>query len=176
MILRTAAVVAALAAAGCGPSRLDDAAAKKNAKAKAEELQAAFSKADHDTFTRLMHPKLVEMAGGREKMVAHLAAEVKSAKDTGYEYESFTVGEPSDPVRGGTDLYLTVPSTLRIKAPVGHLVTDSTLLGVSGDGGRTWVFINAVKPREEVKRVVPGLPDAVALPELKPPTFEGTKD
>jgi len=154
-----------------GLARGDDEAIKKTAKARAEECHSAILKGNYETFTNLMHPKAVELMGGKEKLAFHLTAEMKEMKARGVELKSFRVSDPTDPVAVGKELYLLVPAVLEMKVPDGRLLTDSTMLGVSADGGKTWVFVNAVKERKDILQVIPRLPDAIVLPKQKPPTL-----
>jgi hypothetical protein len=149
----------------------DDADVKKAAKKHFDEAQNALLKGDYDKFVAVNHPKVIESMGGKEKMAAYLAKETKKMKADGYEFKSVRTGTPSDPIRVGNEIYLTIPSTLEITVPGGRLLTDSTGIGLSTDGGKTWVIVNAVKEREQLIKVLPDLPTALALPKLVPPTF-----
>lgn len=171
MFIRGCVAVLAVVVGAAVFARADDAEIKKVAKAKAEELQAALLKGDYGKVADLTHPKTVELLGGKEKMVAYLAQETKAMKDKGYGLKSTTVAEPSDPLAAGGDLYLTVPFKLEMTVPGGRLQTQSGLIGVSGDGGKTWTFVNVKPGREKLLNLLPNLPEKLPFPKKEPFTF-----
>lgn len=151
--------------------RGDDADLKKSAQKQFDESQTALLKGEYDKFVATNHPKLVELMGGKEKMVETLDKETKKMKAEGFEFKSVVSGTPSEPIKAGNEIYLTVPGTLEIKVPGGKLKTDCTVIGVSSDAGKTWLFVNAVKDREDILKIVPQLPKELVLPKKMPPTF-----
>jgi len=153
------------------PVGADDAEIKKTAKAKATECQNAFVKGDYETFADLTHPKAIEDSGGRKKMVEGLAAEIKSLKAMGTEFKAVKMAEASDPVAAGKVLYICVPFTMEMSTPNGLVGVKSSLLGISTDKGKTWLFVDAIAGRESLKKSFPDLPAALVIPKNEPPTL-----
>ena len=57
-------------------------------------------------------------------------------------------------------------------APGGELHLEGYLLGVSGDGGKTWTFLDAEKlTAANVRQVLPSYDPRLKLPEKKQPKF-----
>src|SRR5258708_5773056 len=77
----------------------DDADIKKAAKAQAEDTQAALIKGEFEKLVSMTHPKAVELLGGKDKMAAFLATELKKMKDMGFEFKSATILDPGEPLR-----------------------------------------------------------------------------
>lgn len=148
----------------------DDAPIKKTAKAKAEQCQNAFIKGDFETFADLSHPVVVSAGGGRKKMIEGMTAEIKKLKDNGTEFKAVKVAEPSDPVAVGKELYICVPFTFELATPNARVAVKSFLLGISGDGGKTWLFVDGLAGRESLKKSFPDLPDKLEIPKKEPPT------
>lgn len=148
----------------------DDAEIKKAAKAQAEKCQKAFVTGDYETFADLSHAVVVSAGGGRKKMIEGLAAELKKMKDNGTEFKAVTVADPTDPVAAGKTLYIVVPFTFEMKTPAARVAVKSSLLGVSGDGGKTWAFVDALPGRESIKKSFPDLPEKLEFPKKEPPT------
>lgn len=175
MSFRAVVAVVGVVAGWAVAARADDADIKKAAKAEAGRMQAALAKGDYVTLAGLTHPRVVAGMGGKKKMIEQVTAGVKEMKAQGFAFEAVTVGDPTDPVRSGADLYLTLPLKITMTAPGGRLKSAGTLVGLSSDGGKTWAFVDAAPGRDKVRKALPDLPDAVVLPDNKPPVFEKNK-
>jgi hypothetical protein len=163
------ACVAVLVA--CAAGRADDADVRKAARAKAEEFQSALIKGDYEKFADLSHPKVIAGSGGRKKMIETTAAEMKAMKAGGTEFKAAKMGDASEPVAAGETLYVCVPFTLEIANANGLVGVKSALLGVSADGGKTWLFVDAFAGRESLKKSFPDLPEKLEFPKKEPPTL-----
>ena len=169
MSARVAACVLLLACSSFATA--DDAEVKKAAKAQAEAAQGALLKGDYDKFAGFTHPKILEAAGGRKKMIEKIAVETKKMNADGVAFKSVVIGDPSDPIKGTNGFYVAVPQALEITVPGGRLLTKGTLVGVSTDNGKTWTFADAAPGRDALRKFFPDLPDALMLPKKEPPTF-----
>jgi hypothetical protein len=137
----------------------------------ARELNEAFSKKDYARFADLIHPKVIEMAGGREQMIAETTKELKEMEAEGVVILSSTAGEPTQFIRDESgSIYAVLPTTLKIKAQAGIFQAESSMIAVSSDGGANWKFIDASgKDQGELKKLLPGVVDKLKLPPDKPP-------
>src|SRR6266536_2232487 len=136
----------------------------------ARELSEAFGRKDYARFVDLIHPKVIEMAGGRERMIAEMTKELKQMEDEGVVVLSTTCGEPTQFLRDGSaTLYAVLPLTLKTRAQAGVFQTESSMIAVSSDGGANWKFIDASgKDQGELKKLIPGAADKLILPPDKP--------
>ncbi|MFN2577707.1 MAG: hypothetical protein ABR607_08455 [Pyrinomonadaceae bacterium] len=134
------------------------------------ELTDAFGKKDYARFVNLIHPKVIEMAGGREQMIAEMTKELKEMEDEGVVVLSSSCGEPTQFVHDGSDsIYAVLPITLKTKAQAGIFQSESTMIAVSSDGGANWKFIDASgKDQGELKKLIPGVADKLKLLSDKP--------
>jgi hypothetical protein len=57
-------------------------------------------------------------------------------------------------------------------APGGKILQKSFVIGVSGDEGKSWVFVNGDVDIKQVKKVLPNLPDELKRPEKQKPVFK----
>ena len=119
----------------------------------------------------MTHPKVVEVMGGKEKMVAALTKELKVMKDAGMEFKSAKVLDPSNLVRVEKEIFVVVPLTLELTSPKRKVTTKGALVGLSRDEGKTWVFVDATPGRDKLKEMIPNLPDAIVLPKKEPPVI-----
>ncbi len=153
------------------PSPLQQAAVPSypNLTAQAKELETALTNKDYAKVLDLTYPKVIEIGGGREKLLAEMTKEMQSMEAEGVHLLSATSGWPSQFVTDASGIYAVVPVTTRIKAQGGVFQTEGGLVGVSTDGGQNWTFVDATgKDQTELKKVLPNL-DKLNLPAEKPP-------
>ncbi len=124
----------------------------------------------------LTYPKVIEVAGGRDKMIASLAKEMKEMEAEGVFVLSSTAGAPTQIAHASGSIYAVLPTTLKVKAQDGVFQTESSMIGISSDGGATWTFIDAGgKDRNELKKLLPDAADGLNLPaEKEPVKISGT--
>ena len=140
-----------------------------NLTARANQLVDALARKDYGTMIDLTYPKLIEFAGGRDKMLAETTNEVQSMEAEGVQIVSSTCEPPTQFVTDATGIYAVVPIKSKIKAQEGLFQTEGSLIGISTDGGKTWTFVDAAgKDEKELKQVLPNL-DQLHLPPQQPP-------
>lgn len=165
MFGRIAVIVMFFGFAAGTSARADNDEMKKAAKAQAEKAQTAVMKGDAETLIDLTHPKLVEQLGGRDKAITATRSGVKMYKDKGLEIKAAKVGDPSDPVQGGKELYIVVPTTTEMTTPQGKAVSQGYMVGVSADGGKMWRFVHGALDAEKVRKLLPDIPEKLVLPK-----------
>jgi hypothetical protein len=162
----------AILLASCSPLPTDDASVKERVIEKVREINKAVIAEDFAKVADLTHPALIKLLGGREKMIASMQAGAKEMRAKGFVLRSATIDNPSDLVAAGAERYVIVPFKLEIKTPKGKLLQKSFVIGVSDDGGKTWLFVNGGVDIKKIKEVLPNLPDALRIPDPEDPVFE----
>ncbi len=138
--------------------------------AQAQEVNDAFRRRDFARMVDLTYPKVIEAAGGRDKMVAAVAKGMKEMEAEGVVVLSSTAGAPTQIVHASGSIYAVLPTTLKVKAQNGVFQTESSMIGISSDSGATWTFIDAGgKDRSELKKLLPDAADKLNLPPEKQP-------
>lgn len=138
--------------------------------AQAQEVNDAFRRRDFGRMLDLTYPKVIEAAGGRDKMVASLAKGMKEMEAEGVTVLSSTAGAPTQIVHASEWIYAVVPTTLRVKAQTGTFKTESSMIGISSDHGANWTFIDAGgKDHKQLLSMLPAPADALKLPAEKEP-------
>jgi hypothetical protein len=148
-----------------------DAAIKKLVKENVQTLNDSLAKGDFAKVVDLTHPKIVELLGGRENSIATMEKGMKEMNAQGIEVKSVKVGDPSDVVKQGDELYLYVPFELTMKLPNGKVTIPSYVIGLSTDQGKSWTYVDA-NGGENIKKILPNLPSTLKLPEKKKPVME----
>lgn len=149
-----------------------EAALKKRVRADVEQMNAAMLSGDLTKLVDLTHPKVVEMLGGRESMIATIEKTNADMKKRGMEIKSSSTGNPSAPVTVDEEMYIVVPHKLEMTAPGGKMHVDAFVIGYSADEGKSWKYVNGDLAHKVIKQVLPNLPDDLKLPARKAPVFE----
>lgn len=148
-------------------------AVNETLKKQAEESGQAFVSGDFNKLVDLTYPKLVELLGGRAKMVAFLQNGTREMRAQGAEVLSMSATDPIQVTTIGRQLFAVVPVTLKVKVPVGIAVSKSFMVGISSDRGRSWTFVDGSYLDEQRMRIL--FPTAVGKlkfpPEEKPTLY-----
>lgn len=166
LLISLTAVVAA------GQARLSAAAAAQ-LKAQADECAQAFVKGDFARLADYTHPKLLEKVGGRNQLIAFLQKGVAEMKAQGFETLSYDNDAPTQVLTVGRMIYAVVPGKLRSRTPGGVMVSETFMIGISADGGKSWKFVggNTADPAR-LKMLFPAAAGKLRLPAEKPPVLE----
>jgi hypothetical protein len=138
--------------------------------AQAQEVNDAFRRRDFARMVDLTYPKVIEAAGGRDKMIAALAKGMRDMESEGVSVLSSTAGTPTQIVHASEWIYAVVPTTLKVKAKEGAFQTESSMIGISADQGAHWTFIDAGgKDHAQLMSFLPAASDKLNLPVEKEP-------
>jgi hypothetical protein len=138
--------------------------------ARAKEITDAFTSKDYMKVLEMTYAKVIENAGGREKMMATMKSEIKEMESQGVNILSTTPGSPTQFVHDAGSIYAVVPIILKIKAQDGTYQTDGSLIGVSSDAGANWTFIDAAgEDDKDLQVLLPAVLNKLKVPAEKPP-------
>jgi hypothetical protein len=136
----------------------------------AQEVNDAVLRKDYNRFIDLIYPKVVELAGGRERMLAAINKELKDMEGEGVTIIEATSGTPTQFLNDSGNIYAVVPTKLKMKAKDGIFLQEGAMIGVSSDGGARWSFVDASgKDQSELKTILPNVADKLNLPGEKLP-------
>lgn len=140
-----------------------------NLTAQAKQLEEALGHKDYAKVLDLTYAKVIELGGGREKLLAAMTQQVKTMESEGVEILSTNTSSPSQFLHEGNAIYAVIPATSKFKAKDGVFQTEGSLIGISNDGGANWTFVDATgKDQTELKKILPNL-DKLNLPAEKDP-------
>lgn len=141
-----------------------------NLVAQAQEVNDAFRRRDFARMVDMTYPKVVEAAGGRDRMLASFTKEMKEMEAEGVTVLSSTAGAPTQTIHISGSVYAVIPTTLKVKAKDGVFQTEGSMIGISSDGGKNWTFIDAGgKDQKQLKSILPDAVDKLNLPPEKQP-------
>lgn len=144
-------------------------------KARAEENVTALVSGNYPKFVDTTYPKLVEMLGGRAKMISSLEKQMGEMKAQGFEILSADVESPKEVVAVGQQDFVIIPYMLKLKAPGGVFKQQSYMLGISDKGKSQWTLVDVTNIDEAMLKIL--LPETVGkltFPKKQPPVFERT--
>ena len=141
-------------------------------KEQAELTAKALLDDDYETIIRFTYPKVIELVGGRDKMISLIKnGKIEMGKE-GISFDKVTIGEPSKTVIAGDEIHCLIPQTVYMKVPKGKLKSETHLLAVSRDNGTNWFFIDAVSlNKDNIKMVLPNYNFDLILPAKTQPIF-----
>ena len=145
----------------------------------AAENSAALTSGNYSRFVDLTYPKVVEMVGGRDRMIETLRRGTEDMKAHGGTILGTEVSEPKEVVTAGDKQFAIVPMITRVQVPDGTLRSKGFLIAVSEDRGKTWTFMDGAgfvrepgKERERLAQVLPDFPAQLSLPAPEQPVLE----
>lgn len=163
-----------LAGTGQGALPLTDQQMKAAAKQQADTCAQAVVRGDYDAFVAWMPPKAIEAIGGKAKLIRTMQDGDKEMKSKGAQMRSAKIGDVMQLRKGKSEAFAILPEFLEMSIGGGILQTESFLLGVSADGGRTWTYIDGAGARtagSQLRAMFPNLPSDLVLPQKKESVF-----
>ena len=137
--------------------------------ARANELGEALGRKDYAKVVDLTYPKVIESAGGRDKLLAAMTNELKTMEAEGVQIISSKSSPPSQFLHDAGAIYAVVPMTSKFKAQDGIFQVEGSLIAISTDAGQNWTFIDATgKDQSELKKFLPNF-EKLNVPPEKPP-------
>lgn len=127
---------------------------------------------NYPEYIKYVHPKIVAMMGGKQKMVTVLKKTMKDMEEKGISFIEMNCGEPSPVISTKATLQCVVPQHIQLKTEGGKLLTTGYLIAISSNNGKTWHFIDSSsKTLEELKETFPDLSSQIVIPERSQPEF-----
>lgn len=144
----------------------------KKIKEQAELTAKALLQDDYETLIKFTYPKVVEMVGGRDKMISLIKKGKIEMAQQGISFETVIIGEPSKTVNAGNEIHCLIPQTIFMKVPNGKMKSETYLIAVSKDNGNHWFFIDTVNlTMNNVKSVLNNYNSELKIPAKKQPEF-----
>jgi type II secretion system protein G len=161
--------VTILVIAVCTPPSADEADHQETVKKQAQAMIDAYLAEDYEKLVDLTYPKLVEMLGGREKMITWLKSFAEQAESKGVKLHSMKLTGPAKIAQTSQEIVAVVPTVMELEAKIpGRFKQPSFLIGVSSDDGKTWTFLEGLRvDAERLKKLLPEFPKELKLPKVQ---------
>ncbi|MEO7213599.1 hypothetical protein [Mucilaginibacter sp.] len=137
-------------------------------KKQANIVAAALIAGNYSTVINYMHPKVLKMVGGKDKLLQLMTNGMKQMKAQGITFQSATIGSPGKFYKAGTEIHCLVPENVTMKVGANTLHSQSNLLAVSSDKGKNWTFIDLNKNTiAQIPKMFPNFNKDLKIPEPK---------
>jgi hypothetical protein len=100
-------------------------------------MSKSFMTGDYDKFLDLTHPKIIEMSGGRDKMIAMF----KNGIDPNFKFITNDLQKPDKLIITNSIVQCSLKQRQEFKINGTEYFTIGYLIGISYDLGKTWKFI-----------------------------------
>jgi hypothetical protein len=154
--------------------------AKANVIAEAKKMGQALVNKDYTAFTKTTYPAAIaHTEGGMAKIISDLDGQIKAMNAEGTTIAAAWPGEPSKMIDTAGELQCTIPQnmTMKMKSPEGKLVTQTTLIALSPDKGKTWYFIDtADRTLEKMREMFPNISSRLVVHKSPEPKFISDKN
>jgi hypothetical protein len=150
-----------------------DPAIEARLKQQATELALAVVAGDFEKVVDFTYPKVVEMAGGRDKLIASQKKTRQAMTAAGDHITIDPINQSGPIVESKGIMYSYVPVTAKHSRKKGLYLLNIIFIAVSSDGGNSWKFIDdsELSSRDAIKSMLPEFPEQLALPARQSPAL-----
>lgn len=140
-----------------------------NVTVQARQMSAALLKEDYVSLAKFTHPKVVQWAGGKVKIIQKVRQGTKEQKAAGFAITALSIETPTGWAMMGKEIVAIIPEVLTMRVPDGTMKARSFLVGVSSDKGAHWTFVDgAALDDNSVRKLFPHFPKSLKLPKKQP--------
>jgi hypothetical protein len=148
--------------AGCGPGSAAEATLRR-CKEQADDYAAALLAQDFAKFVQGTYAPFVKHMGGDAPWLTEL---LEAARKKKYNVLALRVSPADNLIVAGSDLLALLPLTMEVQVGKKKYAGSSYFLGVSGDQGKSWSFMDGGElDAHTIKTVLPHFPKNVSLPK-----------
>src|SRR5688572_11812553 len=141
-------------------------------KEQAEMTAKSLLENDFETLMKFTYPKVIELVGGRDKMISLIKKGTVEMDQQGISFDKVIIGEPSKTIMAGEEAHCLISQTIFMKVPKGKIKSETYLLAISKDSGNHWFFIDTVNlTMDNIKKVLPNYNPELIIPGKKQPEF-----
>jgi hypothetical protein len=147
-----------------------------NIKIQAMDMARALIKNDFTAFAEFVHPNVITLTGGREKLKTNIDSAASAMKQFGVQFKKILIGNPGPIIDYKNQLQSVVPQTTTMQTMMGEMEVETSLIAISMDKGKKWYFIDTnIYKADKIKTVLPDLSPSLVIPPQKEPKFTPQK-
>jgi hypothetical protein len=146
-------------------------------KIQAMEMAKALIKNDFTSFIKYIPPRIIEYAGGREKLRSIMDSADAAMKQFSVSFKKILIGNPGEIISYKNQLQCVVPQSTDMQSLLGEIQGQTSLVAISTDHGRNWYFVDTnIYKADKLKNILPDLSPDLVIPPQQPPKFIPNKD
>ncbi len=113
----------------------------------------------------LTYPEIITKNGGRQAMINKSKAFEQEMQQRGFELQKAELSDPLEIYPSGKFLMCAVPMRLTFNGPLGKLYSESSLLAVSSDDGKSWTYIDMAQVQiNQLAEIFPEINSKLSIP------------
>lgn len=141
-------------------------------KIQAMDMARALIKNDFTAFSKYIHPKIMEYAGGKENLKTKMDSAASAMKQFGVSFKKILIGDPGEIITYKKQLQCIVPQATDMQSLLGGLHAETSLVAISADNGKNWYFIDTnIYKADKLKTALPDLSPNLIIPPQQQPKF-----
>lgn len=140
---------------------------EEEATAAAQEWAKAVMTRDVETEVKMLPATMFPKPGDRERRRLVRTAEREAAIIAGEKYLAYDVRPPLQTVQINKYTAIVFPYATKIDTPRGRLLTSSSLIALSEDGGKWSIIDGNGQTTRSLKQLIPGYTGGLSLPVSK---------
>jgi hypothetical protein len=141
-------------------------------KIQAMDMANALVKKDFPRFLKYMYPSIIDVAGGKDKVLQRMDTMNAMASQVGAVIKKIVIGNPGTIIKYKNQLQVTLPQISEMSSGFGNITLETTLIAISTDAGKNWYFVDtSMYNSSDVKKAMPDLSPELVIPPMKPPKF-----
>lgn len=137
------------------------------------ELAQAMVSKDYEILADYTYPKIIEMMGGRKRMITIVGSGMERMADQGLRFSKVEIGAPEEIFQAGSEIHCLVPQKTVMTNGSGTATNNSYLLAISNTNGERWYFLDIAQlTNENAKELFPEFNSNLKIPAKTPPIFD----
>ncbi|MEM9075970.1 MAG: hypothetical protein AAGC43_02980 [Bacteroidota bacterium] len=132
------------------------------------EMKKYFLAGDYENFANYTYPKVIEMMGGKARMVSATQQAMERMQSEGFTFVDLIFKDPTGYLEKDGELQSSLTQQLTMNTPKGKIQSEYTLLAISSDKGQNWTFIDTSgKEKATMLRYFPNLHQDIVVKQKK---------
>lgn len=130
----------------------------------------ALVKKNSEQFLTYMHPSMLKLAGGKEKLRFISDSALKVFEQFGGKVSRITYGNPAEIISYKKTLQSVITQTTTLSSFIGDAELSSSLIAISNDNGQSWTFIDTnMFGIKQIKSAMPDISPSLVIPKAVAP-------
>jgi hypothetical protein len=153
-----------------------DSFALVNLEGRLQIMADAMVDGNYDLMVDCTYPSLIKKGGGRALMVEKITSQMEEMEKQGISFKDISFARPLKFVKAGTEIHTLIPESVLMNVPGGILKSNSYLIGITGDKGKSWYFVDTSNiTNANVRQILPNYNLSLKIPAKQDPIMIGDK-
>ncbi len=115
-----------------------------------QEMRKYFLEEDYTSFANYTYPKVIEMMGGKARMIQATESSMNQMKAQGFEFIDLSFKDATGLLKQEDETQCSLTQVLTMKTPEGEVKAEYKLIAISADDGKNWKFLDTSGKSKEI--------------------------